>query len=82
MVVVGLADRRAGAARRPAHRRHRARGRRRARSSDLAGLFRRIWSLGEAGVEVPLSIYRDGRTLDLNVASADRNRFLKTQSLH
>jgi len=33
-------------------------------------------------VAVPLTIYRDGRTLDLNVASADRNRFFKTQSLH
>jgi S1-C subfamily serine protease len=50
--------------------------------NDLAGFFRKVWSLGKAGVEVPLTIYRDGRTLDLNVASADRNRFLKTQSLH
>ena len=42
----------------------------------------RVWSRGEAGVAVPLTIYRDGRTLDLKVASADRNRFFKTQSLH
>ena len=40
--------------------------------SDLAGLFRKIWSLGHAGVEVPLTIYRDGKTLELRVASADR----------
>jgi S1-C subfamily serine protease len=50
--------------------------------SDLAGLFRRIWSLGQAGVEVPLLIYREGRTLTLRVRSADRNRFLKSPSLH
>ena len=31
--------------------------------SDLAGFFRKVWSLGKAGVEVPLTIYRDGRTL-------------------
>ncbi len=50
--------------------------------SDLAGLFRRIWSLGNAGVEVPLTIYRDGRTMGLRVASADRRRFLKAPRLH
>jgi S1-C subfamily serine protease len=50
--------------------------------SELPALFRRIWSLGNAGVEVPLKIYRDGRTLDLRVASGDRNRFLKGPSLH
>jgi S1-C subfamily serine protease len=50
--------------------------------SDLAGLFRRIWSLGNAGVKVPLTVYREGRTLELNVASADRRRFLKAPRLH
>jgi S1-C subfamily serine protease len=50
--------------------------------SDLAGLFRRIWSLGNAGVEVPMTIYRDGRTLELKVPSADRRRFLKGPRLH
>ena len=50
--------------------------------SDLADFFRRIWSLGHAGVEVPLRIYRDGRIFDVSVSSADRNRFLKRPSLH
>jgi S1-C subfamily serine protease len=50
--------------------------------SDLASLFRRIWSLGQAGVEVPLLIYREGRTTTLRVRSGDRNRFLKAPSLH
>jgi S1-C subfamily serine protease len=49
---------------------------------DLADLFRQIWSLGPAGVNVPLTIYRDGRTFDVHVESGDRNRFLKTPSLH
>src|SRR6195256_625509 len=49
---------------------------------DLAGLFRRIWSLGNAGVEVPMKIYRDGRTIELKVPSGDRNRFLKGPRLH
>jgi S1-C subfamily serine protease len=50
--------------------------------SDLAGLFRRIWSLGNAGVQVPLTVFRDGRTFDLKVPSADRRKFLKTPRLH
>lgn len=50
--------------------------------SDLAGFFRKVWSLGKAGVEVPLMIYRDGRTFEVRVASGDRNRFLKGPSLH
>jgi S1-C subfamily serine protease len=49
---------------------------------DLAGMFRRIWSLGQAGVEVPLQIERDGRTLDHKVASAERGRFFKAPRLH
>jgi len=49
---------------------------------NLAGLFRRVWALGQAGVEVPLTIYRDGETMELRVKSGDRNRFLKGPSLH
>src|SRR5277367_3467813 len=49
---------------------------------DLAGFFRRVWAQGEAGVEVPISIYRDGETRDLRVKSSERNRFLKGPSLH
>jgi S1-C subfamily serine protease len=50
--------------------------------SDLAGFFRKVWSLGKAGVEVPLTVYRDGRTFESRVTSGDRNRFLKGPSLH
>jgi S1-C subfamily serine protease len=48
----------------------------------LASMFRRIWSLGQAGVEVPLLAYRDGKMLELRVKSSDRNRFLKAPRLH
>jgi|SRR5215470_8302225 len=50
--------------------------------SDLAGLYRRIWARGVAGVEIPLTIYREGRTFEQNVVSSDRNRFFKAPSLH
>ena len=50
--------------------------------SGLAGLFRKVWSMGKAGVDVPMTVYRDGRPMDLTVTSGDRNRFLKGPSLH
>ena len=49
---------------------------------DLASLFRRIWSLGQAGVDVPLTLHREGDTFEVTVTSADRNRFLKAPRLH
>jgi S1-C subfamily serine protease len=50
--------------------------------ATLGSFFRRIWALGNAGVEVPLTVYRDGRTFELRVTSDDRNRFLRKPSLH
>jgi S1-C subfamily serine protease len=50
--------------------------------TTLADLFRRIWSLGPAGVEVPLTVRRDGRMLALRAASGDRMRFLRTPRMH
>ena len=49
---------------------------------NLASFFRRIWALGEAGVEVPLTIHRGGKTFEVRIPSADRARFLKTPRLH
>jgi S1-C subfamily serine protease len=50
--------------------------------TGLATAFRKVWSLGNAGVEVPLLVYRDGRTFEVTVKSGDRTRFLKGPSLH
>jgi S1-C subfamily serine protease len=52
------------------------------RVSDLAGLFRRVWALGKAGVAVPLLINREGKTFEASVKSSDRRRFLKGPVLH
>ncbi len=49
---------------------------------NLASLYRRVWSLGAAGVEIPFSIYRDGKTIDARIKSGDRNRFLRAPRLH
>ncbi len=50
--------------------------------TSLAGMYRRIWSLGSAGVEVPLRVFREGRSLQIKISSSDRNRFLKTPHMH
>lgn len=49
---------------------------------NLAGLFRSVWSLGDAGVTVPLTILRKGRTMDVHLTSVDRRDFLKGPVLH
>jgi S1-C subfamily serine protease len=48
----------------------------------LLALFRRIWSLGAAGVEAPLTVLRDGETIELRVSSGDRSQYLKKPRLH
>ena len=48
----------------------------------LADLFRKIWACGHAGAEVPLTLQRDGRTIEIVVRSADRHSFLKSPRLH
>ncbi len=50
--------------------------------TNLAGMFRRIWSLGHAGAEIPIRVNRDGRTIEQRITSADRSRFFKAPRLH
>jgi S1-C subfamily serine protease len=50
--------------------------------STLGGFYRKVWALGQAGVEVPLTLYRDGVTFDVRVNSSDRAKFLKGPRLH
>jgi S1-C subfamily serine protease len=48
---------------------------------SLADFYRKVWTIGEAGAEVPMRIVRDGRESWLRVKSADRNSFLKRPHL-
>jgi S1-C subfamily serine protease len=48
---------------------------------SLAAFYRHIWSLGEAGVEIPLTLERESDVFDVCVTSRDRNRFLKAARL-
>ena len=49
---------------------------------DLATFFRKVWSLGAAGAEVPITLLRNHERISLRLHSADRNDFLKAPRLH
>lgn len=51
------------------------------RVAGLAEMFRKVWSLGPAGVEVPLTVAREHELSQLSVHSADRSDFLKKPQL-
>lgn len=50
--------------------------------SGQAQFYRKLWSLGPAGVDVPLTIYHEGVTFDVVLASTDRAKLLKAPRLH
>lgn len=52
------------------------------RVASLADLFRKVWQLGAAGTEIPLTLAREGSLLNVRLQSADRNDFLKKPQLH
>ena len=43
---------------------------------DLADFYRRVWAMGPPGIDVPLTVVREGRSFDVRVRSADRYQFL------
>jgi S1-C subfamily serine protease len=45
--------------------------------ATLAEFYRALWSLGQAGISVPLTTVRGGTTLHFNVRSVDRTDLLK-----
>lgn len=49
---------------------------------SLEDMLRAIGELGPAGVEIPLTLYRDGEIVALVVPTADRGAFLKNPRLH
>jgi len=47
-----------------------------------AGFYRKLWMLGSAGVDVPLTVHHEGVTFDVTVTSTDRAKLLKAPRLH
>ncbi len=50
--------------------------------TTLANFFRQVWAQGEAGVEIPLEVDRDGEILDISITSVARSDMLKQPLLH
>jgi S1-C subfamily serine protease len=49
---------------------------------SLSDFYRNLWSCGPAGVEIPIEIVRDKRSVWLRIKSADRSSFLRKPQLH
>ncbi len=47
----------------------------------LADFYRKLWTSGSAGAEIPMRVLRNGREAWLRVKSADRNSFLRKPQL-
>jgi len=50
--------------------------------ANLAELFRRIWQVGPAGSQIPLTLARGKNTVHVRIPSADRNDFLLKPRRH
>jgi S1-C subfamily serine protease len=50
--------------------------------TSQAGFYRKLWALGPAGVDVPLTVHHEGVTFDVTLASTDRAKLLKGPRLH
>ncbi len=48
----------------------------------LPELYRKLWSVGEAGVEVTLNLRRDGEDIDVTVTSDSRYSFMEKRRRH
>lgn len=52
------------------------------RVQGLADFLRKLWGLGPAGVEVPMTLTRDGHRVTMTMISVDRQQLLKRPQLH
>jgi S1-C subfamily serine protease len=50
--------------------------------TGLADFYRKLWHSGAAGVEIPIELVRDGRTVWVRVKTVDRSARMKSASLH
>jgi S1-C subfamily serine protease len=50
--------------------------------TSLLELYRQLWALGTAGVDVPLTLQSHGVTIDVTLKSVDRAKMMRTPNLH
>lgn len=49
---------------------------------NLASFYRQVWSRGDAGVTITLTIYREDKIFEVTVRSGDRDTYLVKPKLH
>jgi len=49
---------------------------------SVAAFYRALWSLGEAGIDVPLTLEREGDAFEVAITSADRAALLRRSRFH
>ncbi|MCA1363608.1 MULTISPECIES: S1C family serine protease [Bradyrhizobium] len=52
------------------------------RVTSQTAFYKKMWALGAAGVDVPLTVHHEGVTFDVTVTSTDRFKLLKAPKLH
>ena len=52
------------------------------KTTSQSAFYRKLWALGPAGVDVPLTVHHEGVTFDVVLASTDRTKMLKAPRLH
>ncbi|HXH42697.1 MAG TPA: S1C family serine protease [Bradyrhizobium sp.] len=50
--------------------------------TSQTAFYKKMWALGAAGVDVPLTVHHEGVTFDVTVTSTDRFKLLKAPKLH
>ncbi|EJN08586.1 trypsin-like serine protease with C-terminal PDZ domain containing protein [Bradyrhizobium sp. YR681] len=50
--------------------------------TSQTAFYKKMWGLGAAGVDVPLTVHHEGVTFDVTVTSTDRFKLLKAPKLH
>ena len=50
--------------------------------ADLATLYRTYWAMGDPGIEVPLTVLREGERINVAIRSIDRAELLSSPRLH
>ncbi|MGY8704692.1 S1C family serine protease [Bradyrhizobium sp. 18BD] len=50
--------------------------------TSQTSFYKKMWALGAAGVDVPLTVHHEGVTFDVTVTSTDRFKLLKSPKLH
>lgn len=49
---------------------------------DLATFYRNLWSLGDAGITLTLTIYREDKIFEVTITSGDRDSFMVKPKMH